>query len=209
MKTRRLKKSVIYSLYAFSFAFLLSGVILLVLATNNSVEPIYDYVSKSIFDYEEEIKVVNAANVIIRPYKDEDVKIVKDYYDYSAEAEKQEQSLIYYENTYIQSSGVSYAKGNSFDVVSVLDGTVVEVKEDNILGNSITIEHSNGITSIYQSLSNITVKKGDIINAGFVIATSATSNISSELDNHLYFELIINGAPVNPENYYNKQINEI
>ena len=63
--------------------------------------------------------------------------------------------------------------------------------------------------SVYQSLSNITVKKGDIINAGFVIATSATSNISSELDNHLYFELIINGAPVNPENYYNKQINEI
>ena len=209
MKTRRLKKSVIYSLYAFSFTLLLSGVILFVLATNSSVEPVYDYVSKSIFDYEENIKVVNTSNVIIRPYKDEDVKIVKDYYDYSAEAEKQEQSLIYYENTYIQSSGVSYAKGNAFDVVSILDGTVVEVKEDNTLGNSITIEHTNGITSIYQSLSNITVKKGDIINAGFVIATSATSNISSELDNHLYFELIINGAPVNPENYYNKQINEI
>ena len=209
MKTRRLKKSVVYSLYAFSFTLLLSGVILFVLATNNSVNPVYDYVSKSIFDYEEDIKVVNSSNVIIRPYKDEEVKIVKDYYDYSGEAEKQEQSLIYYENTYIQSSGVSYAKGNAFDVVSILDGTVVEVKEDSILGNSITIEHTNGIMSVYQSLSNITVKKGDIINAGFVIATSATSNISSELDNHLYFELIINGAPVNPENYYNKQINEI
>ena len=209
MKTRRLKKSVIYSLYAFSFTLLLSGVILFVLATNNSVNPVYDYVSKSIFDYEEDIKVVNSSNVIIRPYKDEEVKIVKDYYDYSGEAEKQEQSLIYYENTYIQSSGVSYSKGDAFEVVSVLDGTVVEVKEDSILGNSITIEHTNGIMSVYQSLSNITVKKGDIINAGFVIATSATSNISSELDNHLYFELIINGAPVNPENYYNKQINEI
>ena len=209
MKTRRLKKSVVYSLYAFSFTLLLSGVILFVLATNNSVNPVYDYVSKSIFDYEEDIKVVNSSNVIIRPYKDEEVKIVKDYYDYSGEAEKQEQSLIYYENTYIQSSGVSYSKGDAFEVVSVLDGTVVEVKEDSILGNSITIEHTNGIMSVYQSLSNITVKKGDIINAGFVIATSATSNISSELDNHLYFELIINGAPVNPENYYNKQINEI
>ena len=78
-----------------------------------------------------------------------------------------------------------------------------------MLGNVITIEHNNGIVSIYQSVSNITVKAGDKINAGFVIATSSTSNISSNLDNHLYFELIIDGVCVNPENYYNKQVSEL
>ena len=66
-----------------------------------------------------------------------------------------------------------------------------------------------GIVSIYQSISNITVKEGDKINAGFVIATSSTSNISADLNNHLYFELIIDGASVNPENYYDKKIQEI
>lgn len=206
---RQLKRSVVYSLYGISFALLLGGVILLGMATKEATQPVYDYVSKSIFDYEEEVKVVNTKDAIIRPYNDESVKIVKDYYDYKAEAEKQENSLIYYENTYIQSSGVSYSNGNTFDVVSVLDGTVKEVKEDTTLGNTITIEHDNGIVSIYQSISNITVKAGDKINAGFVIATSSTSNISTDLNNHLYFELIVDGICVNPENYYDKLISEI
>ena len=117
--------------------------------------------------------------------------------------------LKYYENTYIQSSGVAYSNGNTFDVLSVLEGTVKEVSEDTTLGNTITIEHSNGITSIYQSVTNITVKEGDKINAGFVIATSGSSNISAELNNHLYFELIIDGVCVNPENYYDKLISEL
>ena len=205
---RRLKKSVVYVLYSISFTLLLTGVVLLGMATKQATEETYDYVSKSIFDYEE-IQVVNNATSIKKPYTDETVKIVKDFYDYQDEAKNQENSLIYYENTYIQSSGVSYSNGKSFDVVSILEGTVKEVKEDQTLGNSITIEHENGITSVYQSVTNITVKEGDKINAGFVIATSSTSNISTELENHLYFELIINGVCVNPENYYDKLISEI
>ena len=206
---RQLKKSVVYSLYGISFALLLSGVVLLGMATKEVAEPVYDYVSKSIFDYEEQIKVVNTGEKILRPYSDNSVKIVKDYYDYSADAAKQESALIYYENTYIQSSGVAYSNGSAFDVFAILEGTVKEVNEDTTLGNTITIEHNNGIISIYQSVSNITVKEGDKINAGFVIATSGTSNISAELNNHLYFELIIDGVCVNPENYYDKLISEL
>ena len=205
---RRLKKSVVYSLYGISFTLLLGGVILLGIVSKQSISPVYDYVSKSIFDYEE-VKVVNAEDKLIRPYTDNTVKIVKEYYDYKGEETSQENSLIYYENTYIQSSGVSYSNGNTFEVISVLEGTVREVKEDAMLGNSITIEHADGVVSIYQSVSNITVKEGDIINAGFVIATSSTSNISPDLDNHLYFELIVDGTPVNPENYYDKKVSEL
>lgn len=208
---RQLKKSVVYSLYGISFILLVSGVVLLGFAAKSTVdtEPVFEYVSKSIFDYEEEIKVVNTGEKILRPYTDANVKVVKDFYDYQGEAASQENSLIYYENTYIQSSGVSYSNGETFDVVSILEGTVKEVNEDTTLGNTITIEHNNGITSIYQSVTNVTVKEGDKINAGFVIATSSTSNISTDLENHLYFELIIDGICVNPENYYDKQVNEI
>jgi stage II sporulation protein Q len=192
-----------------TFALLLAGVLLLGMATKEAINPAYDYVSKSIFDYEEEIKVVNTGEKIQRPYSDGDVKIVKDYYDYSADAAKQESALIYYENTYIPSSGVSYSNNNTFDVLSVLEGKVVEVKEDLTVGNTIVIEHTNGIVSVYQSVDNISVKQGDIINAGFKIAASSTSNISPELNNHLYFELIIDGICVNPENYYDKLISEL
>ena len=206
---RQLKRSVVYSLYGISFTFLLAGVVLLGYAAKRASEPTFDFVSKSIFDYEEEIKVVNSGEVLLRPYIDQNVKIVKNYYDYKGESTNQENSLIYYQNTYIQSSGVSYSNGDEFDVVSVLEGTVKEVKEDTTLGNSITIEHNDGIVSVYQSVTNITVKPGDVINGGYVIGTSSTSNISADLNNHLYFELIIDGICVNPENYYDKLISEI
>lgn len=209
MKKRQLKKSVVYGLYATSFTLLVGGVLLLGYATKRVNTSDYEYVSKGILDYEENIKVVNTESVIARPYLDSNIQVVKSYYDYKAEAESQEKSLIYYEGTYMQSSGVSYSKGDVFDVVSILDGTVKEIKEDNTLGNVIMIEHENGITSVYQSVSDIQVKANDTVTSGQIIAKSSTSNISTELDNHLYFELIIDGICVNPENYYDKSINEI
>ena len=209
MEKRQLKKSVVYSLYATSFLLLIGGILLLAYATGKSSDSNYEYVSKGILDYEENVKVVNTSGIISRPYLDTNVKIVKDFYDYKAEAQDQEKSLIYYEGTYMPSSGISYSKGDAFDVVAILDGTVKEVKEDNILGNVITVEHENGITSVYQSISDILVKNGDKVTNGQIIAKSSTSNISTELENHLYFELIINGVCVNPENYYDKSVNEI
>ena len=206
---RQLKKSVVYSLYAISFALLVGGVVGLGLATKKISTQEYDYVSKGILDYEENIKVVNTGDIISRPYTDTEVKVVKSYYDYKGDAESQERSLIFYEGTYMPSSGVAYSKGEAFDVVAILNGTVKEIKEDTTLGNVITIEHENGITSVYQSLSDISVNEGDQVTKGQIIAKSSTSNISTELENHLYFELVINGSCVNPENYYDKTVNEI
>lgn len=206
---RQLKNSVVYGLYATSFILLVGGIAILGVATKKASEPEYEYVSKGILDYEEKVPVVTTGNTILRPYNDSNITLVKSYYDYKAEAEAQEKSLIFYEGTYMQSSGSAYSKGEAFDVVSILDGIVTEVKEDTTLGNIITIDHKNGITSVYQSVTDIVIKSGDSVVSGQVIARSSTSNISTELDNHLYFELIINGICVNPENYYDKSVNEI
>ena len=206
---RQLKKSVVYGLYGLSFTLLVGGVALLGIAANDLGKEKLNYVSKGILDYEEKVPVVSEVAKIIRPYTDTEVKVSKNFYDYQAEAKEQEESLIYFEGTYMQSSGISYSKGEAFNVVSILDGTVKEVKEDATLGNVITIEHQNNITSVYQSIGEISVKAGDVITSGQVIAKSATSNISTELGNHLYFELIIDGICVDPENYYDKSINEL
>lgn len=211
MKKRVLKKSVVYSLYGLSFSLLLGGIVLLNVTNSNkslnSKQEDYSLVSRGLFDTVE--TVVNSKEKLIKPYTDEDVKIVKNYYDYQADEETQKGSLIYYENTYLQSSGVSYGKEESFDVIAILDGTVKEVKEDTTLGNVVVIEHSNNIVSTYQSLTDIKVKQGDKVSQGDVIAKSGTSNISSDLNNHLYFELAVGGITVNPENYYNKSVDEL
>jgi len=206
---RQLKKSVVYGLYGLSFTLLVGGIALLGFSVKDLNKQETNYVSKGILDYEEKVPVVSDEVKITRPYIDTEVKVSKNFYDYLAEAGEQEQSLIYYEGTYMPSSGVSYSKGDVFDVVAILDGTVKSVKEDTTLGNVITIEHENGITSVYQSVGEITVKANDVVTKGQVIAKSSVSNISTDLGNHLYFELIIDGICVDPENYYDKSINEL
>ena len=143
---------------------------------------------------------------IIRPYTDPNVKVVKEYYDYLKTAEEQQNSIIYYEDTYMQSTGVGYSNnGENFNIIAILDGEVVEVIEDQLIGNSVTIDH-NGIKSVYQSLSEIDVKVGDQVKQGDIIGVSGTSNINSDLNNHLYFELILNNVNVNPEEYYEQEL---
>ena len=206
---RQLKKSVVYGLYGLSFTLLVGGIALLGFSVKDLNKEEESYVSKGILDYEEKVPVVSDEVKIARPYIDDKVVVSKNFYDYLAESKEQEESLIYYEGTYMPSSGVSYSKGDTFDVVAILDGTVKSVKEDTTLGNVITIEHENGITSVYQSIGEITIKANDTVSKGQVIAKSSTSNISTDLGNHLYFELIIDGICVDPENYYDKSINEI
>lgn len=209
MKKRRLKRPIVYAIYSLGFVMLLGTLYLIdsFFPTNsfNGVDD--DYVNKTVI--EEDIPVINTSDMIIRPYLVDDVSILKNYYDYKSEAENQEKSLIYYENTYLQNSGVSYGREATFDVVSILDGTVTSIKEDQNLGKIVEVTHSNDIISIYQSLSEVKVKENQEIKQGDIIGTSGTCNIESDLNNHLHFEMIVKGAIVNPENYFDKKISEI
>ncbi len=209
MTERRLKKSVLYGIYSIGVIALVGTIYLIEssLSTGNLEDDKYTYVSKTIFS--DSIPVIASDVKIIRPYSDPEIKLVKSYYDYQADEESQRNAIIFHENTYMQSSGVAYGGKENFEVKSVLDGTVVDVKEDQLLGKIVEVKHSNDIITVYQSLSEVTVKKDDVIKQGDMIGKSGTSNISAELGNHLYFELIIKGTTVNPEEYFDKLIKEI
>lgn len=169
-----------------------------------------NYVDGEITDApDRDVPVVSTSSIITRPYLDNNVSLAKSFYDYQAGEEEQEKSIIFYENTYMQNSGVDYTSSDTFDVVSVLDGTVLSIKDDNILGKTIEIKHSNDLISVYQSLSEIAVKEGDEVILGQIIGKSGYSDINKDLGNHLHFELYYKGAIVNPEEYYNKDINEL
>lgn len=205
MVKRRLKKSVIPLFYALAIVAVLGCTYLIERAMNTEQfkdEDHYGHVNKTVFD--DSAPVVDEQQTIIRPYKDADIKIVKNYYDYKGTSEEQQNSLIYHDNTYIQNSGVAYGGKDNFEVISILDGTVVDVKEDKLLGNIVQVKHANEFISVYQSLGKVNVSKGDTIKQGDVIGTSGTSNISKELNSHLNFELIKDGQIVNPEEYYDK-----
>ncbi len=164
-----------------------------------------DYVTEDTIN--DSIPVINTTKKIINPYIDSSVKIGKTYYDYKGESQSQENSITVHENTYIQNSGIDFTSDNQFDVISILEGTVISVKEDNLIGKTIEIKHDNGIISSYQSLSEVNVKKDDYINQGQVIGKSGTNELDKEIGNHLHLEIYENGNSVNPENYLNKEIN--
>ncbi len=203
---RRLKKRVVYGMYVVLFVSVLYMILSIDVASSPSVDDV-DYVSKTIVS--EDIPVVAVNNVIKRPYSDSKIRIVSDYYDFKEDASEQLNSIILFEDTYLQNSGVSYVGEGDFEVLSILDGVVLDVSENDLLGNIISIDHGNGIIAYYQSVSDIVVKQGDLVSCGSVIAHSGVSNISKDLGSHLNFELSINGILVNPENYYDHNISDI
>ncbi len=209
MTYRRLKRPVVYAFYVVGFILIISSIFLIQKSLYKEPSDNIDYVGKTIFD--EVLPVVSQDNVeqIMNPFIDGNVQVTKNYYDYNSDEEQQKGSLIYYENTYIPSTGLTYKGNDVFDVTAVLSGTVTSVKQDEILGNVVEIKHENNIVSVYQSLSEIYVKENDVITQGQVIAKSGTSNIDKDSENHLYFELSVNNKTVNPLNYIGKKINEI
>ena len=207
MKKLRLKKWVIYSLYSLSFVAVLGTIYLL---ETMSVDKSFDdntYVNDIII--EEEVPVVNTSEIIVKPFLSEDIKVVRNFYNYQGSEKKKKNALIHYDNTYIPNSGVDYQGKEAFDVVTILDGKVSKVMENNLLGKIIEITHDNNLISVYQSLGEVNVKEGDSVVQGQIIGKTGEANIALELGNHLHFELIHNGKNVNPEEYYDKQLDEL
>jgi len=218
MTKRKLKKFVTPIIYTVSLCLLVAGVYLIeesisdsVFQSNEEVPVVSDDVVQEPV-MEPDIPVVSTDIQIIRPYVDGNVKIVSDYYDYTATNSEQENSILYYEDTYMQNSGVDYAledNKNTFDVVSILDGTVTSIEEDDILGKIIEIKYSNDLIGVYQSMGEVFVNVNDNVVQGTVIGKSGLSNIGKDLGNHLHFELYYQGMVVNPEDYFGKMLGEL
>ena len=206
MKKLRLKKGAIIGAYLIAFSLTGMGAFFVSqnMQENNPIEDI-EYVNSSIIDEEDE-EVIKEEIKMLKPYTNDQVETLKYFYDYQAEAEAQEKSILYHENTYIQNSGMDFGLTDAFDVVSVLDGTVLDVREDELLGNIIEIKHDNNFISSYQSLSDVQVKKNDVVKQGQVIGKSGTNAIDQDMGNHLHFELYKSGEIVDPSKYFDQVI---
>ncbi len=152
---------------------------------------------------------VSVSKTIIRPYTSTDVSATIPYYNIDGTNDEQAAALIYYEGIYMQNTGVLYTSNNTFDVVSILDGTVKNIKEDSLMGNIVEIEHTNNLTTVYQSLGEVKVKVGDTVKQGDIIATSGQNKIATDTSNALHFEVFYKGEVFNPEEFYLLDYNEV
>jgi len=159
---------------------------------------------------EDSIPVINYnTDEIVRPYSLEDIDILINYYDKDSSKEEQEKSLIKYQNTYMPNTGILYSSNDVFDVIAVLDGTVADIVADEIMGNIITIKHTNNLTTVYYSINEVNLLIGDLVKQGDVIGSSGSNKISSSSENMLLFEVIYNGEYINPETFYNMKTSDL
>lgn len=210
MKKYKLKSWVVISVYLLAIGAIVSSLYLVGKVLKSSL---YDDTNLS-YIYHDLIRstaVVNSSadEKIIKPFTLEEVSVVKGFYEKDAESKTQEQALIYYENTYMPNTGVLYGAKNSFDVISVADGTVESIVADELIGNIVTIKHTNNLISRYESINEVNVMVGDALKKGDVIGTAGENKIDSTYDYMLLFEVEHNGTFVNPENIFGMNVKEL
>ena len=216
MKKRKLKGYVLPTVYVLVIAVLFISVSFLGSALQKELQyqdlatdVLDDNVTPVIKEEEKTETEITAESKIVKPFTATSVGISKSYYDMMDDEATQENSLVYYEQTYLQNSGVLYSSDEVFDVLATYDGTVTNVSTDEILGNVVEITHNPNLKTVYYSLGEVTVKKDDILKSGDIIGKSGDNLLEGEKDNSLLVEVYYNGNTIDPEDFYNMNIEDL
>jgi murein DD-endopeptidase MepM/ murein hydrolase activator NlpD len=84
-------------------------------------------------------------------------------------------------------------------ILAAAGGRVVFAGEKSGYGNAVEIDHGNGLMTRYGHASKIVVQVGDLVLPRQFIAEVGSTGRST--GPHLHFEVLVNGAPVNPAAY--------
>jgi stage II sporulation protein Q len=171
-------------------------------------DAVYKYALKDVFEGDVfPVMKVETEN-IVRPYIDSNVTVGKYFYDYESSNDIQSNSIIYYKDTYMQNTGVNYVSDNSFDIVSVLNGEVIGIEDNEVYGKIVTIKHNDNLITTYSNIEDVSVEIGYNISQGEIIGSSFISEIS-ENKNMLHFEVIYKGEYMDPENLYTLKVSDV
>jgi murein DD-endopeptidase MepM/ murein hydrolase activator NlpD len=97
--------------------------------------------------------------------------------------------------------GVDYAAPTGTPVVAPAPGRVALVgrvaEGFELHGNTVGMDHGQGVESIFIHLNSISVQEGDFVQAGQVIGTIGSTGAAT--GPHLHWGLYVNGVSVDPE----------
>lgn len=99
--------------------------------------------------------------------------------------------------------GLDYAGAKGSPVVAAQRGRVALVGRESqgflIHGNTVGIDHGQGVLTIYLHLDQIRVQEGQMVEAGQVIGT--VGNTGASTGPHLHWGLYVNGECVDPRSW--------
>lgn len=103
-------------------------------------------------------------------------------------------------------NGLDYPGNVGDPVHAVMDGEVTKVGPNGGLGESITILHDDGTSSVYGHLSDIGVSAGKKVKKGEQIGK--VGNTGQSKGPHLHLEIHQNGKAIDPKEYFNRSKNK-
>ena len=82
------------------------------------------------------------------------------------------------------------------EIPAANSGSVVHAGPLTIYGNTVIIDHGQGLLTLYGHCSSIQVAVGDTVQKGQTIARTGATGLAG--GDHLHLEVIVGGVPVNP-----------
>lgn len=88
-------------------------------------------------------------------------------------------------------------------VYSVAKGQVSSIKNDEVTGCTMTVDLGDGYQAVYGQLKELNFKEGDYVESGHVLGyISEPTKYYTVEGSNLYFELLKDGEPVNPVEFF-------
>lgn len=105
---------------------------------------------------------------------------------------------------YTGHTGLDISAEEGSKVVCVYDGVVESVTTSYLQGTTVTIDHGNGLKTVYNSIeAKEGLAAGQTLKAGDEIGAVSDNNRQEYKDGaHLHFEVLKDGSKVDPEKYF-------
>ena len=105
---------------------------------------------------------------------------------------------------YTGHTGLDISAEEGSKVVCVYDGVVESVTTSYLQGTTVTIDHGNGLKTVYNSIeAKEGLAAGQALKAGDEIGAVSDNNRQEYKDGaHLHFEVLKDGSKVDPEEYF-------
>jgi murein DD-endopeptidase MepM/ murein hydrolase activator NlpD len=100
-------------------------------------------------------------------------------------------------------AGLDFAAPAGTPILSAAGGVVSVAEFNPAFGNMVTIDHGNGLQTLYAHASKLEVKTGEIVRTGQQIGRVGSTGRSTGA--HLHFEVHVNGVPQNPARFLSGQ----
>ena len=95
--------------------------------------------------------------------------------------------------------GIDVSAPMGTPILAPAKGRVADVRTIAGYGRTVTIEHGNGVQTFFAHCSKVVARVGQQVERGEKVAEVGRTGIAT--GPHLHYEVLVNGKPVNPQNY--------